>query len=177
MAMIPERTKREQQGEAIKADNQSGEVGQIIKSCPYFQSASPESEPDPARVNELSYNHEQKKMDRAEGLGGARYEKAVGRKLKKPDVEGADFLDPSVGSISLKGPLVNKKTGQPLPVNDPMVDGLAKSVVKDLKNNTATKRVVVDTAGLSPEQRDQLKQKIASEIPSGGPPKEIFFVE
>ena len=137
-------------------------------------------EPDPERVRELGVNHEQGGVtDLAEGQGGARYEQATGRPLQRSTEEGADFIDSEVGPISLKGPLVNKRTGQPLNINDQMVDGLAKSVIKDVERNTFTKRVVVDTKGMTQAQRDRLRQSIESELAKNpnGPSKEIVFLE
>lgn len=138
-------------------------------------------EPDPDRVRELGVNHEQGGVkDLAEGQGGARYEQATGRRVERSTEEGADFIDPEVGPVSLKGPLVNKKTGETLNITDNMVDGLARSVVKDVRTNTFTKRVVVDTKGMTQAQRDRLRAAIESELaknPPAGPPKEIVFLE
>lgn len=142
--------------------------------------ASVQGEPDPQRVRELGVNHEQGGVkDLAEGEGGARYEMATGRRISRSTQEGADFIDPEVGPISLKGPLVNKRTGQPVKVTDPMIDGLAKSVAKDVRMNTFTKRVVVDTKGMTPDQRRRLQQKIEEELAKnpGGRSKEIFIIE
>lgn len=132
--------------------------------------------PDPERVKALSYNHEQARPDLAEGLGGARYEGATGARLEKPDIEGVDMVDPERGPLSLKGPLVSKKTGEVLPVNDQMVNGLADSVIKDVKVNSATKGVVVDTLGLSSTQRQVLKDRIFGGLGSQSP-KEVIFLE
>jgi Putative peptidoglycan binding domain len=147
---------------------------------PHRQSISVPREPEPNRIRQLGVNHEQGGVtDLAEGLGGARYEQATGRRLSRSSQEGADFVDPEVGPISLKGPLVNKRTGQPVTINDEMVDGLAKSVIKDVQHNTYTNRVVVDTTGMSPAQRSRLQQTIDSELATNpGPrPKEIVFIE
>jgi len=136
------------------------------------------SKVDQKRIDELSWNHEQKLTDRREGLGGARYEQASGKKLRPGDTEGVDFYDPD--PVSLKGPLANKKTGELLPnIDDKKVDGLSKSVVKDVQQNTAAKNVVVDTAGMTPTQKAQLKQKIAEGLANkpGLPGKEITFLE
>jgi hypothetical protein len=140
-------------------------------------------EPDPERVRELGVNHEQGGVkDLAEGQGGARYEQATGRRIERSTEDGADFIDPEVGPVSLKGPLVNKKTGETLNITDNMVDGLAKSVVKDVRTNTFTNRVVVDTKGMTQAQRDRLRAAIESELaknppPAGGNPKDIVFLE
>jgi hypothetical protein len=60
-----------------------------------------------------------------------------------------------------------------------MVDGLAKSVAKDVRNNSATKTVVVDTTGMTPDQTARLTQSIDAELAKtpGGPTKDIVFLE
>jgi hypothetical protein len=144
------------------------------------QRLSAQGEPNAQRVRELGVNHEQGGVqDIAEGRGGARYEMATGRRISRSTEEGADFIDPEVGPISLKGPLVNKRTGQPIRITDQTVDGLAQAVVKDVQKNTFTKRVVVDTTGMTPDQRRRLEQQIESELAKnpGGRSKEIFIIE
>ena len=91
----------------------------------------------------------------AEGIGSARYEAASGRPLTQSTTEGADIFDGTTG-VQLKGPLVNKKTGELLNINDNMVDGLANSVVHDATLNSASSRLVVDTLGMTSSQRDRL---------------------
>jgi len=176
----------EKQGDPLKNAEKTGTNVRKQEEAPVpstkpksnVQSVSPKGDPDPKRAEELSWNHEQKKRDIAEGMGGERYERSTGRKLEKQDVEGVDFVDPEVGPISLKGPLVNKKTGKVVdPIKDEMVDGLANSVVKDVKNNTATKRVVVDTAGMNPAQKEKLKDAITAGLGDKGATKEIVFIE
>jgi len=111
---------------------------------------------DDARVQNFSKNHEQGgKTDMAEGIGSARYEAASGRPLTQSTTEGADIFDGTTG-VQLKGPLVNKKTGELLNINDNMVDGLANSVVHDATLNSASSRLVVDTLGMTSSQRDRL---------------------
>ncbi len=94
-------------------------------------------------------------------------------------MEGADLVDPITGPFQLKGPLVNKKTGQPLIINDRMVDGLAQSVGDDLRYNTYTKSIVVDTMGMSPAQRDRLKRAIDADLAARpvAQPKPIIILE
>ncbi|QYK43116.1 MAG: hypothetical protein KF887_08485 [Paracoccaceae bacterium] len=120
----------------------------------------PAADLDPARVKAMSWNHEQKVTDLAEGIGGARLEKATGRPITSATEEGADLMD-GADLLSLKGPLLNSRTGAAFPINDKMVEGLAKSVVKDLTTNTATKKMVVDMLGLTSDQRILLQSKIA----------------
>lgn len=67
------------------------------------------------------------------------------------------FFDGST-PISLKGPLANKVTGDIIEISDEMVDGLANSVIHGAKRNTAARDVVVDTLGLSQQQRARLEK-------------------
>jgi hypothetical protein len=138
-----------------------------------------EGTPDPERIRELLPNYEQGGRDDAsEGLGGARYEMATGRRVVKSKEQGSDIIDPEIGYVQLKGPLVNKRTGGPIRITDRMVDGLADSVVEEVRFNTVNKRVVVDTAGLTPEQRRRLEQKIEEGLTkTPGNTKEIFILE
>jgi len=136
--------------------------------------------PDPARIRELAPNYEQGgRDDLAEGRGAARYEMATGRRIEKSQVQGSDIIDPDVGYVQLKGPFVNKRTGNPIPITDRMVDGLADSVVEEVRLNTLNKRVVVDTEYMTPEQRRRLEQKIEEGLARtpGGNSKEIFILE
>jgi len=126
-----------------------------------------------ARRIDLSWNAEQKQMDPRQGLGGARYEGKVGRQITAGNTDGVDLVDPEVGNVSLKGPLVDAR-GQPLPFQD--INGLAKSTIKDVTRNTATKRVVVDTLGLSDQQRATLKQQISQGV-GPTPRKDIFYID
>ena len=115
-------------------------------------------EMDEARIRELGINHEQGGvLDLREGLGAARYETAIGRELSQSDIEGIDFFDGST-PISLKGPLANKVTGDIIEISDEMVDGLANSVIYGAKRNTAARDIVVDTLGLSQQQRARLEK-------------------
>ncbi|WP_227272590.1 hypothetical protein [Roseobacter weihaiensis] len=112
------------------------------------------------RIRELGVNHEQGNVtDLREGVGGARYEQTTGNPLGSSATEGVDFYDGDT-PISLKGPLARKDTGEILPINDSMVDGLADSVVKGAKTNTVARDIVVDTLGLSDAQRSRLTERI-----------------
>jgi hypothetical protein len=127
------------------------------------------------RQLELGYNPETKLPNLAEGLGGARYEQFVGRSITRSAVDGADLVDPAIGPISLKGPLgIRGATGLPIPITPQMIDGLADSVVEDVTMNVYTKRVVVDTLRLSPEQRAYVIRRIQAGIPIGG--KQVFIL-
>jgi hypothetical protein len=54
-----------------------------------------------------------------------------------------------------------------------MIDGLNRAVVKDVLRNSATKRVVVDTRGLTEAQHSALKQNIGNAL--GNSPKKAGF--
>jgi hypothetical protein len=71
--------------------------------------------------------------------------------------------------------LVKKNTGQPININDNTVDGLASSVVKDAKFNTASDAIAVDTSGMSSTQRTRLRDQINNGL--GETQKEIVFLE
>ena len=129
------------------------------------------------RQFELGINHEQGNvLDFTEGLGGARYEQVVGRRISSATVEGADLVDPRLGPLSLKGPLgVNSATGRTFRVTQDMIDGLGKSVIKDVQRNTYTRRVVVDLMGLTPSQRAAFIQRLQNAL-GPNPAKEIFII-
>jgi hypothetical protein len=79
---------------------------------------------------------------RAEGIGGYRIEKYLGRRIQRSADEAADFIDDVIGPISLKGPIPARGS----------VEGLANSAIKDIRFNTATRAVFVDLRGLSSVQ-------------------------
>jgi hypothetical protein len=144
------------------------------------ETTTPQRPIDPGRVEELSPNAEQgNPRDLSQGLGGARYEAATGEKLTVSQTEGADFFDQNGNPVSLKGPLVNKATGEQVPVTDKMAKGLGKSVAGDLQNNTYTDKVIVDTQGMTPAQRQIVKDTIADDLAKrpAVKPKSIIFVE
>jgi hypothetical protein len=163
----------------VKPGQGKGEVKTRQVMAYEYQTYKVTGQPDPQRVQALKYNAEQKKNDLAQGIGGARYEKATGRKLSLPEEEGADLVDPVIGRIQLKGPLVDKNTGKPVSINDKMVDGIAKSTLRDLRYNVYSEAIVIDTFGMSPAQVDRMKQAINAEI-SAQPVdklKPIIFLE
>src|SRR5260370_30124051 len=128
------------------------------------------------RQLELSFNAEQNATSLREGLAAARYEQATGRTVTRSNTEGVDINDPVIGPVSLKGPAGLTHTGKVIRITDEMVEGLAASVVKDVKFNTATKSVAVDTFGLSAAQRQTLEKSINAGVgPSPG--KSIVFLE
>jgi hypothetical protein len=148
----------------VKPGKGKGEVQTRQVMAYEYQTLKVPGEPDPKRVQELRFNREQQKNDMSQGIGGARYEKATGRKISLPETDGADFIDPDLGPMQLKGPLVNKKTGEKLKINDNMVDGFAESAIDDIRYNTYSKAIVIDTYGMSPAQVDRLKQAINADI-------------
>lgn len=138
----------------------SGGTSIEVRKAPDRSSLSDE------RIRELGVNHEQGNVtDLREGVGGARYEQTTGSPLSPSATEGVDFYDGDT-PISLKGPLARKDTGEILPFNDSMVDGLADSVIKGAKTNTAARDIVVDTLGLSDAQRSRLTERIAEGLDS-----------
>ena len=119
---------------------------------------------DRSRIDAFNKNHEQGgRVDMAEGIGSARYEAASGNTLTQSTVEGADIFDGTIG-VQLKGPLVNKRTGALLDINDNMIDGLVHSAVHDATVNTASSRLVIDTLGMTPAQRNRLATDIQNSL-------------
>lgn len=102
-----------------------------------------------SRQLELGFDPKRRLIE-AEGIGGARLERALGRKITRSSDADFDFIDGRLGKIQLKGPI-------PASGN---VEGLAHSVVRDVTKNTASDVVVVDTLGLSSEQLNILKSII-----------------
>lgn len=128
-----------------------------------------------ARQLELAFDCEQQQLNLREGLCAARYEQVVGRTVTRSKTVGADISDPSIGPVSLKGPLIEARSGSPVPITDQMIDGLADSVLADVKLKTFTKRVVVDTMRLTPKQKLRLITRIKAGLPQTG--KEVFILE
>ena len=127
---------------------------------------------------ELGFNHEQRRFDFAEGLGAARFEQVTGRRIATSTVEGADLIDPRLGPLSLKGPIgINSAIGLRIPITQQMVDGLGRSIIKDVQRNTFTRQVVVDTLRLSPAQKAALRQQLQNSLGGTNPAKSIFIVE
>ena len=129
---------------------------------------------DPERVDALSWNHEQRRPDVREGIGGARAEAAMGTRFRPSEVEGVDFFDGDK-AISLKGPLVHARTGADIPITDSMVDGLAASVLRGSRTSTAYDVMVVDLMGLSPQQSERLIQAVVDGL--GDAAHQIKFLE
>ncbi|WP_299192788.1 hypothetical protein [uncultured Litoreibacter sp.] len=133
---------------------------------------------DQRRVRQFTANNEQGgKPDMAEGIGSARYEGLQGRQMQNSTTEGFDIVDGDT-NVQLKGPLVNKKTGELLSINDQMVEGLADAVIHDATSNVASSRLVVDTLGMTPAQRNSLVSRITDGLantPHLG--KEIIILE
>ena len=102
---------------------------------------------------------------RAEGIGGVRIEKALGRTIRRSADEAADFVDDVLGPISLKGPIPSKGS----------VRGLAESAIKDAKYNTATKALFVDLRGLSAADRTLVRELVADGV--GSAKKLIRFLD
>lgn len=157
------------------------QIGRTVVPNPSSSSVGPMNElAEQLRLRirqlELSPNVETTLPNMAEGLGAARYEKYVGRTMTRSLEQGADIVDPGIGPVSLKGPLVDSATGRLLSITDEMVDGLADSVVKDALFKTYTRRVVVDTLGMTEGQIARLVQRIRAAVPAGEKAKEVFIL-
>lgn len=173
-------------------DTLSREAGeQLLKNADIHAATSlhqapPTSELDPARMKAYEWNAEQKVVDQAEAIGGARLEKVLGGTLEKAAEDGVDFVIKSGKDtkVSLKGPLVNKRTGATFPVKNKNITQLAEAVVHDVTVNTATQRMVVDMLGLSAEQKvflqAEIKRLLDQALAKGTPglvDKPIMFLE
>jgi len=86
----------------------------------------------------------------AEGIGGVRIERALGRRIQRSADEAADFVDEVLGPISLKGPIPAMGSAE----------GLAKAAIKDARFNTATNALFVDLRGLSSEAAAQVRSLV-----------------
>jgi hypothetical protein len=117
-----------------------------------------------ARVRELGTDPATG-LSTAEGVGGARIERFLGRPIRRSEDVAADFVDDILGPISLKGPIPS--SGRP--------EGLAKAAIKDARFNTATKALFVDLRGLSPEAAAQVRSVV--EEGAAGSSKAIFFLD
>jgi hypothetical protein len=87
---------------------------------------------------------------RAEGIGGVRVERALGRAIHRSADEAIDFVDDVLGPISLKGPIPCRGS----------VKGLANAAIKDAKFNTATNALFVDLRGLSAADKALVRQLV-----------------
>jgi hypothetical protein len=108
-------------------------------------------------------------IDLREGTGGVHIEQALGRTIRRASEQGADFVDPVLGPVSLKGPLPTTGPGS---MN---LEGLASSAIKDATKNSATKTLFVDLTGLTPEQANQVKGAI--EAGTKGSTKVIRYLQ
>lgn len=133
---------------------------------------------NPDDIDRFSFNHETGRPNIAEGVGTARADAVLDGNIRMPETTdlGVDFYAGDV-PISLKGPLINGTTGTDLQINSKMVEGLSKSVLKDVKLNSATDTVVVDTLNMSPIQRQQLKSSIETGLEAIDNSKTIIYLE
>lgn len=140
--------------------------------------APPRADLDPNKVDGYSFNHETGQPNIAEGVGTARAEVVLDGNIRMPETNdlGVDFYAGDV-PISLKGPLISGSTGADLPINSKLVEGFAKSVLKDARTNTATDTIVVDTLNMSPIESQQLKSIIEAGLESFDNSKTIIFLE
>ena len=127
------------------------------------------------RAEELSKDVEQGKPIMKQGIGGQRIEEQFGLKLSPSTEKGADFIAEGVGPISLKGPLL-KADGSSVEITPQMVQGLADSVVKDVRQNTFAKEVFVDTLNMSVEQKAFLTDQILQGV-AGAERKPVKFIK
>lgn len=102
---------------------------------------------------------------RAEGIGGYRIEKYLGRTIQRSADEAADFVDEVIGPISLKGPIPARGS----------VEGLANSAIKDVRFNTATRAVFVDLRGLDSIGQAQVRSMVHARVPT--PSKPVYFLD
>jgi hypothetical protein len=102
---------------------------------------------------------------RAEGVGGARIEQALGRPISRSTEVAVDFVDEVLGPISLKGPIPAKGSAE----------GLANAAIKDANFNTATKALFVDLRGLSEPQASLVRSRVSAGTVSTT--KQIFYLD
>ncbi len=140
--------------------------------------APPRADLNPDDIDRFSFNHETGRPNIAEGIGTARADAVLDGNIRMPETTdlGVDFYAGDV-PISLKGPLINGTTGTDLQINSKMVEGLSKSVLKDVKLNSATDTIVVDTLNMSPIQRQQLKSNIEAGLEAIDNSKTIIYLE
>jgi len=100
----------------------------------------------------------------SEAAGGVHIEQSLGRTIARSADPAADFVDSTLGPVSLKGPIPAAGS----------VEGLAKSAIKDVHTNTATKALFVDLKGLSAQ--DAAAVESAVRAGTVGAPKRIFFL-
>jgi len=140
--------------------------------------APPRADLNPDDIDRFSFNHETGRPNIAEGIGTARADAVLDGNIRMPETTdlGVDFYAGDV-PISLKGPLINGTTGTDLQINSKMVEGLSKSVLKDVKLNSATDTIVVDTLNMSPIQRQQLKSNIEAGLEALDNSKTLIYLE
>ena len=97
---------------------------------------------------ELAFDPEVKKNRWSEAIGGARFELATGRKLKRSSDEAYDFIDDKIGKFDLKGPLRDDRDGSKILINQERIDGLKESIVTAVQRDRKT--VVADLLGIGP---------------------------
>jgi hypothetical protein len=148
---------RQLSGASASAENAAAQVERQLAEVLRMRARQLELAPDAARGMELNM---------AQGTGGARLERALGRALQAGEHEGIDFVDRALGPISLKGPI---------PVRG-SVAGLAKAAIADaMGGNAATRTVVIDTLGLTESQVAGLKAAI--EAGTKGTAKKIIYLQ
>ncbi|MEM8693686.1 MAG: hypothetical protein AAGG57_17640 [Pseudomonadota bacterium] len=154
-------------------------LGDDVPNRTQTRTAPNQADLDPDDIERFGYNHEQGRPDMAEGVGTARANEVIDGEFRLPgdDDLGVDFYVDDV-PVSLKGPLINSATGDAIQIRDGMVDGLANSVLKDMRINTATDTIVVDTMNMSPLQRERLRNAIeegVAAMENGG--KNVIYLE
>jgi hypothetical protein len=102
---------------------------------------------------------------RAEGIGGYRIEKYLGRTIQRSADEPADFVDEVIGPISLKGPIPARGS----------VEALANSAIKDVRFNSATRAVFVNLRGLDSIGQTQVRSMVHARIQT--PSKPVYFLD
>lgn len=76
--------------------------------------------------------------------------------------------------MSLKGPILNSRTGLKISIDEKMEREFIKSVINDIEGNTAVKSMVVDTLNCSQSCVDELVSAINIYGDKG---KKIFILE
>lgn len=146
-----------------KSDAETKEVRQRLVSAIEFRRRSLELARDPDRTGLLV----------REGVAGARFEIATGRRLERSSDSAADFIDPKLGPIDVKGPL-RANDGSPIEITQERIDGLANAAIEEANFKSGSRAVVVDTLDLSRAQIDSLKKVILERVTSNKP---IIFLE
>ncbi len=111
------------------------------------------------RVNELAPEAGVKRTRYNEGIGATRYEMATGRKVTRSQHVGADYIDPELGPIDLKGPLL-KRDGSTFQIKESNISDLIQQIIEKADRSHGSKAIVVDLFGLTKEQIAHIKNKI-----------------